>query len=510
MKKHSYLKLSLFGMLSLLFFSCKKELNHEKTPDSVEKHTVLNADSATVQFSIALSKAVKNDVDLRNFIKEEALKQINKDYDAFYPFIKDKVVSNGETFREKLLQFTEGNDQLIAIENALPLLTIYIPKLPNGFSAETWKTINEAPIVASGVSNLKIPLFNDGKKIATLEKDEIPGIPTLVVKNNERIKVNENLKLKSASTLNENAYTFIDEAFDGTIKLKANPFVDHSITFGPGELATEVLDAYNIMGVTSDTWQRDHIYYGLTPTNTTGILKRNFKETIRSIKFSESAIAKFMDQNDPRPAPTMTIGGQVYTITNTPDYPKWMDGNFEFKFDVLINNTAGLGTTVTKYISLDPDLMFGMFYEYVGREFFPIYKWKLQFIIDNEVSVDIPLVTWDLETNGASWKFLVSEVDDQQTTTRTETTTTEFATNFEFNPLLNSVAKIGLKFGGSAKTTNQNTYSVVTQLNSDDLGTLELNFSDPVIKSHVTGNRYTMYAIKNPYLEIVVMPKAYY
>lgn len=140
------------------------------------------------------------------------------------------------------------------------------------------------------------------------------------------------------------------------------------------------------------------------------------------------------------------------------------------------------------------------------------YIYTLSSISCNRYALDIPLVTWDLETNGTSWKIFVSEIDDQQTTTRSESTTTEYATNFSFNIGWGETTKKGLNFGASAKQTKTNSYSVVTQLNSDDLGTLELNFSDPVILKKIGSSNtlYDMYSVYNPYVELVIMPKAAY
>ncbi|MNL47474.1 hypothetical protein D3C87_1702650 [compost metagenome] len=109
-----------------------------------------------------------------------------------------------------------------------------------------------------------------------------------------------------------------------------------------------------------------------------------------------------------------------------------------------------------------------------------------------------------------AWKFLVSEIDDQQTSTRTETSTTEFAANFGFSPTWEKIVKFGLSFGATAKTTKTSTYTIVTQMNSDDLGTLELFFSDPVIRQRVNStNLLDMGTISNGLVELVVMPMPY-
>ncbi|MNX71726.1 hypothetical protein D3C86_1030510 [compost metagenome] len=495
-------------MFLALIFSCKKDFKNNQLENEVVKNKTLNVDSAKKQFAIILSKAVNEDISLREFIKNESLKQIDNDFDVFYAFVRDKIVSKNETFRTKLVKYADNESKLKEIEDCLPLLTIFVPKLPTGFSAEKWNTSNENPLVTTEntVKNQQ-EFFGDGHFVLSLNRDEIPAFPTLVIKNNERIKVKDEILLKSgsANSLSKDSYAFVDPAFDGTIKTKGDPVggTNHLIDFPVGQVDPILLNAYDLMGVSNSDWQRDHIYYGLNhDPDTKGPLNISLKETIRSIRFNNSAIGFMRDQDDP------TYVGEKLGLM-TPNL-KWTDGNFEFRFEILINNKLGLGTTITRMVSIDPDLLFYLEYEYrfkVGN----IYNYaRIKTIHNNKVGLNIPLINWDLENNGMAWKFYVSEIDDQQTSTRTETSTMEFATNFGFNTTLGKVTKYGLNFGASAKSTKTNTYTLTTQLNSDDLGTLELFFSDPVIRQRIAGsNLLDMGTISNGLIELVVMPMPY-
>lgn len=270
--------------------------------------------------------------------------------------------------------------------------------------------------------------------------------------------------------------------------------------------------AYNEMGVSGEYWQRDNIYYGLTPNNTVGTLRRNIVEYIRSLQFSYQAFLKMKDQ----PGDPNFRGG---VIGDTSDYPDgisqeefWQDGYFEFKIDITINNQSGLGTNITKYLSVPPYDAFYLNYKRTKR-----FKWSLFEVTSIESSniyPDIKLVTWDLQQNSFSWKFNFAEVDDQETYTTQESITSEFATNFGLG-----FEKIGLNFGGSAKTTKQSQYTRVTYKNSDELGTLEVNFSDPILMSFhgsfvMPMNRvwevWDLYAVENPMVRMVLMPKVEY
>jgi len=118
---------------------------------------------------------------------------------------------------------------------------------------------------------------------------------------------------------------------------------------------------------------------------------------------------------------------------------------------------------------------------------------------------DIDLGTWDLESKGSEWQFIVSEKDANTTETRTGTLTTEFATNFGLTAG-GYQGKIGLSFGTSAKRTQTNTYTLTTTLGSDDLGTVECYFSDPVISSNSPNSLTVLFFRNNPYVELTVIP----
>lgn len=59
--------------------------------NSVNESTLSEAD-AQKAFAKVLSVAVAKDGTLRSFLKNEAVRQYDKDYDVFYPFVKDEIV----------------------------------------------------------------------------------------------------------------------------------------------------------------------------------------------------------------------------------------------------------------------------------------------------------------------------------------------------------------------------------------------------------------------------------
>jgi len=83
-------------------------------------------------------------------------------------------------------------------------------------------------------------LYYDGKIVAAIKSNEIPGCLTLVVKNNERIRLNRPTLLRSASY--DDAYEFINEAFDG---LNKQPVSLRTSVMLSNQLSPVVVAAYN-------------------------------------------------------------------------------------------------------------------------------------------------------------------------------------------------------------------------------------------------------------------------
>ncbi|MCL7986551.1 hypothetical protein M8998_01225 [Sphingobacterium sp. lm-10] len=451
------------------------------------------------KFSELLSKATRNNSLLRDFIKIEALKEFDNDYDIFYPFVKDKMVSPTETFRDVILKYAESEVELSNIEKALPLLNIYIPELPSGFNAESWNTSQELPLVAPNViKNNKIRFFDDGKIVDSVDKNLIPAFPVLVVKNNERLRLKDKISLKSSTALENPQYEFIDDAYDRRLRTKSS-------NTSASSLIPEVLRARDIMGLDGFNWHRDYIYYGLTPeSNSQGQLNRRIIERIVSMEFSKDAFYVMSDQpKDPKLHTTVVYPSNWPStrIQNT----FWTEGRFEIQVDVLIGNLQGLGTTLEKHFSAHPNDLYHVLFEKRTPPRSTNSYYHLLDIQPKEYRLSIDLATWDIQNNSFVWKFIISEKDEQETTTKTERSMSEFATNFGITTSGNQ--KFGLNFGGSTKRSVDNTFSISVTRNSDQLGTLETDFSRPVL----IGNRsMSPFVISNPYVKLKMLPQYAY
>lgn len=490
-----------FALLSIV--SCSDNvLDEGVTNQTIDQENVdLSAKDASFtlkrEFATALAKILGSNQEVRELVKNEALKKINHDYDVLYMLIKDKRLSDGETLEKLLLKHINAAT-LKSIEQEMPTLTIFVPSLPeNTFSAEIWDTGHDLPSVAISVRNYNdVPVYESSGESFTLKGDEIPAFPIVVIKENERIIANNNaidpsLQLRSSS--NESTqFSFTDKIFDNTGSLdntlRSAPydtivFYDNirgggisTIKYPVPENRRKILDAYDVFKNIAG-WQRDYIYYNLTPTNTEGSFNYEYKEHIVGFQLmgdAMGALNKISDQydNDPKRTDVMTEGHGAF----------WTDGEFEFKIKTYLGNKNGLSPELATYLRAKPDDLFEFTFVNVGGggRGFPVLKIKATNTKHFKLP-PIPLFEWNLESYIGSVKIAVEEVDETQTVRSTIATSAEFATNFKYSTTLGKKVKHGLEFGASAKETRNISYEVTTTQGNDELGEVIVNVWDNII-----------------------------
>ncbi|MFD2905850.1 hypothetical protein [Sphingobacterium anhuiense] len=511
--KFSFLTISFL----LLFNSCQKDKNFN---DNLNESTEISLkENGLEKFSIILSKAVMNNSDLRKFIKDEALKQKDNDYDVIYGLCKNEIVSGRKTFKEILENYEGTKGEVDSLENVLPTITILVPTLPNDFNAETWSPKDQIPVIAHEKTK-SVELYLDGKKEISLKRDQIPGFPTLVVKENERLRVN-GPSLKSSLKGQENNLVFAHEAFDGinnnhqttknipSKKLKASSVGGRGLDIKDKfyfEVSQKLTDAYNKFIPRDGGWQRDHIYYNLDNVpNAKGRLDQTFTESIMAIKIEPAALSIMMDQNDPRYNTNYTWHSKSGHL---PTKNIWTDGKFEIQIDIITSDIDGGGAATSRVLSVHPLELFDVNYteQIIGRptsgDYSVIYTFKD--IKSKFYYCNLPIKEWNLEKMGYTWKFSVRENDDNTVYTDSETVTAKYATNFSFEPGGLFKEKLGLKFGGSAEKSESNTSSVQRTLSNDFLGEAYANFGDAILK---TGTKFD---IGDTEYNIVDLKSAFY
>lgn len=181
-------------VLMFLFFSCQEDEALEQDITASETSSNHSADVLRTTFAKNLAVAVENE-ELRIFLKEEALKRFDGDYDILFNAAKNSVVTkDGRTFAELLQANWQGEASLQEIQTALPTLNILIPDLLPA-PTELWDTQKHTPLVAvmnseqhqEGVDYLyaydvsgqqhKLPAFED------------PLETTIIVENSERVAI---------------------------------------------------------------------------------------------------------------------------------------------------------------------------------------------------------------------------------------------------------------------------------------------------------------------------------
>ncbi|RPH34140.1 MAG: hypothetical protein EHM93_01940 [Bacteroidales bacterium] len=472
-------KLLLFGLFAtILFSSCKKNESIEDKDIFVSNQT----ENLQIRFAKILAPALADNSELRSLIKSEALKMFDKDYDILYQLIKDKRVGE-KTVSEFLSSYANSKEEFDAIEENLPLLTIFIPTLPN-FTPINWNTSTEIPKVAVCLlTSGDIPYYDKYRNQSIIHYGLIPGFPIIVIKQNERVLVGQTKHQKS-SNLSGSKYnfSFLDESFDGS-KL------DNTPTKGGYTTDPVNIEAYNL----GMEWHRDYVYYGLTPTKVNGAYRNNYSEFITSFcMLSDSWLGKISDDSqDPFLKPS---------IANLKT-PFWTDGFFEFKITVLINSTNGMDKTLTKYFSAKGSDLATVTYVKMG------FMYRVDKVIRKRYNPNLELIPWDLKNYGMAWKFIVSEYDPKIELSETKEVTTQYALNFNLD------LKIGLKFGAGGTRTEKTTFTYKTTKESDDLGEAILTFDQPIITGITTGlggKYYITREISTGWCSLNIEPKRIY
>lgn len=493
--------------------------------DKIEPDVYDGSDESSIatkeQFAVILSRAVYENEDLRDFLKEEALKLYDNDQDVFYPLLKNKMINGSDSFRDILARYDEDG-QLANIERDHPLLTILVPDWSwintECFSAENWDT--EDPEVAVGYEDNSDShiVYIDGRKAYELQSGEFPSFPVLIVKDNERIRV-----VSEPTKGGEGTYEFVDEAFDGSKNALtkatwydqtwdyntdgSSDFVDESL------LDDLVIGAWNEFG---DGWEnamhRDYIYYGMSKTKTTGgELNPLIREKILRFKINPSAASSMIDPGkDPQFNSEVTIWKKENELKGN-DIQKmlWSDGAFEIAFSFFWGEDLPdeMGK-ITKKFSVRPQEIWELTASSVKKSLRPFDGFQYRYIYYNDMdnlvakwyypasSVCLPL--WDISSQSSEIWFNVSEFDDKTTIEETITKSYKYADNFALDTDgsiegaigdengVNYKVSLGLQYGRSKEHNETSTIKYTWDHSSNDLGDADYSFDMPIIRS----NRY--------------------
>lgn len=448
-----------------------------------------------LEFSKALYATLKENESLRRLIKEEALKKFDNDYDILYSLIKDEVLDNGQTVQTMMTTYL-GDALLEKIEKEMPTLTIFVPELPeSSFSAELWNTVNQIPQVAYNVKSTNdVPIIKSESQSFILPSYEIPLFPVIVVKENERVVTTTSSGSKGISSKNSEknifkssdgvTYRFLDDSFNKALNTETKNTIN---SFQKSTVDPKHIAAYDFFENQAG-WQRDHIYYDLTPASSRGPFNYDFKEHITSFRLrggggwsdGVNAYNKIADQTgDPR------IGIQ-YVQGYPQTYGSWTDGVFEFKVTALINAKNGIGAEYVTYFPAPPRDLFRIRRSTPSGEDYNTLR--LRHLRTKRFYPDLALMKWDLDQYASTIKIDIEEVDRTETVSTTDTRTVKFATNFGIDIGFGKKVKIGLEFGASREETKTQSITRSFTQDNDRLGSVIIDFADDCVNKSPSGN----------------------
>lgn len=495
-------KLLMYFLVSTMFMSCNENLMSDASLDGEFSETKISNTEIKKEFGVALAKVLAESSPARKLIRNEALKKIDHDYDVLYLLVKDEKLSSNTTLEELLLNYVD-KELLESIERQIPNLTILVPQLPeNTFSAELWDVDNEIPVVGIRIDETNdVPVFDSSGNESVIEAQYIPGYPIVVVKENERI-ASGNMLTKSLTGSNSSTFvvkssptlifSFLDDTFDNLNpkdqdEMKVFTKASSSGSLVAPEQLQRLYDAYDIYANT-DGWQRDYVYYGITPNKTKGPFNYQCMEHIVGFEMIGDALEVFNKISDQAADPKYDPNKSLGTGRNSAGKGGWTDGEFEFKIKMYL----GKGNELVKYLRISPDKIFTLGRKASGNMTSAGMRYVLEGMKTEKVDVCLPLFEWNLEDCGSKVKFVIEEVDSQETIKKTTSMTTEFITSFETTTSSGEKEKVGTKYGNSIRNSSTVTYETTETKGSDELGEFYVNFGDDIIAGKDTiGNGST-------------------
>lgn len=467
------------------------------------------------EFAIILSKAVSDSRDLREFIKTEACLQVNKDYEVFYPWVKNKTVSAGNTFREILLPYCETEAQLLRIEHSLPLLTILIPDLSwisEGFSnPETWDVFDNEVLVTYRDDNDNREFILDGQTAFCINDNEIVDGVFLVVKNNERITVNSQTKVGDSLD-----YCFVSDVFNNIEpETRAGSWVytyeypqvsDYSYFVSTEDLqqySPLSIQAYNISNSNPEALQRDYCYYGMTPSGTSGKLNTRVKEGLYRFRFI--TVDRFQEEcddfntakSDPMFSNSITykktdggIGKSLFGLMT--------DGSLEIYVGYCYGHINSGETVLSKSFGIKAKDVLQVSMVKKGFQHKTLvnkrhYSYQVTFVPKWYYPEEpVEFFNWDLFSLSTVLSLHFWEKDSNGTTSITDdkTITWDFSGNFDRERGDTKKNKFGLKLDYKSSRNYKVSWTYTEK--DDDLGWATVGYSDNIIDGTASGG-YTLY-----------------
>jgi hypothetical protein len=206
-------KHSVLATLFLTMISCSDD--SPQLPDSelsVKSEEILIPSTATVfdgssfrisseketseadEFAKLIATSLK-DRDIRKFIKDEANKQFDGDFDILVSKVINAKVGN-EDFIDKIVNNSQNSlaREIFEVAKKNPKLNISVPVLN-----ETWDDVNQQLLVAVAIGAVEntteyLKAFDSNGKVYLIDANIEPDVPVIVIGNNERMDYEKETK----------------------------------------------------------------------------------------------------------------------------------------------------------------------------------------------------------------------------------------------------------------------------------------------------------------------------
>lgn len=194
--------------MTLLFSSCTSLDSVEPITQTAQSEVGTNVvyDENVEAFAKALASSMSKQ-EVREFIKSEALKKFDGDYDVLYRKISNQVL-NGKSVDNILNQasFSGRTSSKVmpvaSLVEAMPLLNISVPKKINNWDVANYEPLVVVEPLVKNEHELKvIKAYDKDGNIHWIDAQKEPDLPVVVVGYNERVTVSAEGKVELKSGL---------------------------------------------------------------------------------------------------------------------------------------------------------------------------------------------------------------------------------------------------------------------------------------------------------------------
>lgn len=399
------------------------------------------------------------------------------------------------------------------------------------FSINNWDVTDADVSVMYVPQGGEISLYNSGKLEGKIEKGQIPGFATVIVKNNERMKI-----VSPATKGQDAVYDFIDEEFDGrkSIPTKRDHEysdkyfnVDTCCNFVPAsEIDTINANAFNMFHNHVSASERDYSYYGMTDTLSRGKKNTHITEYIDKICLG-SANCEYLYDDAGNDFDKVTSYTRYIAIPDSVLVSAFMyEGNLELYFDIEIQNNDGSSLQLRKLKTAGFSDLFQLskvHVDFMHKTWFQERKWvytvDANCYVPKWFDVNIELPDWDINAQSTVINIKVTEGDSSATIETNDSVQYSKTTNFTSEA--NVSGKIGnagasgtgavkISYGVTDKHETTKIIKVTRTEKSDDLGTGLLYYYKPILLSQ--GNLlgvdgYFVKTIDTGYVSMIILPR---